>query len=109
MRKLNTLDLMKCVSIGGRIAKKVKDSINIEEGKELNSTQLGISFFAHAMEHAENDLIDLLSSIAEMDRKEFEQMPLGYSLDLIEEIAEKEDLQGFLQRVITLVKKLFQK
>lgn len=103
MRKLNTLDLLKVTSMFGKIGKKVE----ISEG--MTEQQIGLTFFASALEHAETELKELLAGVAEMTVEEFEKMPFDYPLDVIEHLIENEDMQGFLQRVKGLIEKLSKK
>ena len=103
MRKLNTLDLIKTSTLLGKIGKDVE----VTEG--MSNAQIGLALFSSAMRHAETDVKELLASIAEMPVSEFEKMPFDYPIQLIEEIAEQEDLNGFLQRVRGLQNKLAKK
>ena len=109
MRNLNTADLLKTVTIAGKIGFKAKDAFKVKEGEEVSSLGIGMTFFSVAMEYAEKDLKELLASIAEMSVEEFDKMPFDYSLEVIEHIAETEDLAGFLQRVTHLTRKLSKK
>lgn len=106
MRKLNTADLMKAVSIAGKISFKAKDSFRLKEGEEVSSLGVGMTFFGVAMEYAESEFKELLASIAEMSVEEFDKQPFDFPIEVIEHLAETEDLQGFLQRVGNLTKRL---
>ena len=109
MRALNTSDLMKAVAIAGKIGLKAKDSLKTQEGEQMSSLAIGMTFFSVAAEHAEKDLKAFLAGIAEMSIEEFDKQPFDFPIAVIEHLAETEDLQGFLQRVTTLMKKLSRK
>lgn len=103
MRKLNTLDLIKASTLLGKIGK------NIEIPEGASNAQVGVILFSNIMQHAETDFKTWLADIAGMSVEEFEQMPFDYPLEVIEQIAEQEDLNGFLQRVKGLQSKLAKK
>ena len=106
MRELNTKDLMKAVGIAGKISRNAKDAFRLKEGEEMSSLGVGMTFFGVAMEYAETDFKELLASIAEMTVEEFDKQPFDFPIEVIEHLAETEDLQGFLLRVGNLTKKL---
>lgn len=106
MRALNTADLMKAVTIAGKISHKIKDQLNTEESEKLSSLQIGMAVIGAAMQYAETEFTELLASIAEMNIEEFKKQPFDYPIQVIEELAEKEDLADFLQRVTSLRKRL---
>ena len=103
MRKLNASDLLKCTAILGRVGKR------LEIDETMNDKQIGISFLASAMEHAETDLKGLLAGIAEISIEDFEKQPFDYPIEVVEFLADNEDLAGFLQRVKSLTIKLSKK
>jgi hypothetical protein len=109
MRDLNTSDLMKCVAIMGKIGAEAKSALTTKEGEELSSTGVGMAFFSTAMKYADKEFTELLADIAEMSIEEFKKQPFDYAIRMLEEIAETQDFQSFLQRVTTLTKKLFKK
>ena len=109
MRNLNTSDLMKCVTIAGKIGAEAKGALTTKEGEELSSTGVGMAFFSTAMKYADKEFTELLADIAEMNVEEFKKQSFDFPICMLEEIAEKEDFQSFLQRVTTLTRKLFKK
>lgn len=86
---------------------KIGKNIEIPEG--ASNAQVGVILFSNIMQHAETDFKTWLADIAGMSVEEFEQMPFDYPLEVIEQIAEQEDLNGFLQRVKGLQSKLAKK
>jgi hypothetical protein len=100
MRKLNTLDLIKGSAILGKIGK----NIDVPEG--AGNAQVGIAIFSAVMQHAETDFKAWLADIAEMTTEEFEKMPFDYPLELLENLAEQEDLSRFFERVKKLMGKM---
>lgn len=103
MRKLNTLDLIKASTLLGKIGK------NIEIPEGASNVQIGIILFSNVMQHAETDFKTWLADIAGMSVEEFEKQPFDFPLEVIEQIAEQEDLNAFLQRVRGLMSKLSKK
>jgi hypothetical protein len=103
MRKLNTSDLMTVVAIFGKVGTQLKT----EEG--MTNAQVGIQFLATAAQYAEEDLTKLLASVSEMEVEEFKNMPIDYPIEVIEHLAENEDLQTFFTRVKGLTEKVFKK
>lgn len=100
MRKLNTLDLIKGSAILGKIGK------NIDVPENASNAQVGIAIFSAVMQHAETDFKAWLADIAEMTTEEFEKMPFDYPLEVLEKLAEQEDLSRFLERVKKLMGKM---
>jgi hypothetical protein len=100
MRKLNSMDLIRGSSLLGKIGK------NIEIPEGASNAQVGIAIFSAVMAHAETDLKTWLADIAEISVEEFDKKPFDYPLEIIEEIAEKEDLSRFLERAKNLLKKM---
>jgi hypothetical protein len=100
MRKLNAQDLFKTATILGKIGTHLK------VGSNMTPQEIGINFFSSALQYAESDLKSLLASISEKSLKDFEEMPFDYPIQVIEELAENEDIQSFLERVKSLAKKM---
>lgn len=100
MRTLNTLDLIKGSAILGKIGK----NIDIPEG--ASNAQVGVAIFSAVLTHAESDFKAWLADIAEMTQEEFEKQPFDYPLQLLEELAEKEDLSRFFERAKKLMGKI---
>lgn len=103
MRKLNTNDLMTVVGILGKVGANIKTS----EG--MTNAQVGLQFLSTAAQYAEQDLTRLLANVSEMTIEEFKEMPIDYPIEVIEWLAENEDLASFFKRVKGLTEKLFQK
>lgn len=103
MRKLNTADLMKCATILG----KVGGNIKLRDG--ATAPEIGMAFFSSALQYAETDLRALLASVAEMTEEEFDKQPFEYPLQIIEELAEKDEFTNFLERLKVLQKRLSKK
>jgi hypothetical protein len=100
MRKLNTFDLFRTAAILGKIG------TNLKITADMDPKQLGVSFFACALQYAETDLKNLLANISEMSTEEFEKMPFDYPLELIENLIESEDIKSFLERAKSLTRKM---
>lgn len=103
LRKLNALDLMKVVTIFGKVG------ANLKLSEEMNNTQLGIHFISIACQYAEQEVSELLASVAQMTIVEFGEQPIDFPLQVIEQLAEKEDLKSFFMRAGNLMKKVTKK
>jgi uncharacterized protein YutE (UPF0331/DUF86 family) len=103
LRKLNALDLMKVVTIFGKVGANLKFS------DEMSNTQLGIHFISVACQYAEKEVTELLASLAKMSVEDFGKQPIDFPIEVIESLAEKEDLKSFFTRVGNLTKKLSKK
>jgi len=103
IRNLNASDLMAVVTIFG----KVGSNLNMQEG--MTNAAMGIQFVSTACQYAEQDMTELLASISQMTVEEFKKMPIDFPLEIIEQLAEKEDLKAFFTRVKALTEKLFKK
>jgi hypothetical protein len=99
MRKLNAGDLMKMVSLFGKIGSEVK--LKSEDMKDTSA--MGIRIFTTALQYAENEISEFLASIAEMDLPTFHQQGFDYPLEVIEQIVKGEDFSHFLQRLKALI------
>jgi hypothetical protein len=94
---------MTVVTIFGKVGTQLKTDEN------MTNAQVGVQFLATAAQFAEQDLTKLLASVSEMSIEEFKAMPIDYPLEVIEYLAEQEDLQTFFKRVKGLTEKLFKK
>jgi hypothetical protein len=88
------------VTIFGKIGSKVTID------PEADAQTLGLQLFSEGMKYAEEDIAELLAGIAEMDRDEFGRQPFDFPLQIIEEVAEKENLTLFFGRVKSLMGKM---
>ena len=86
-----------------------KVGANLKTADNMTNAQVGLQFLSTAAQYAEQDLTRLLANVAEMEIEEFKAMPIDYPLEVIEWLAENEDLTGFFERVKGLTGKLFKK
>jgi hypothetical protein len=100
MRKLKASDLMRIVTLLGKIGKDLK----IEEGAD--PMQVGMALYALFMQYADSDITGLLADIAEMDLETFNNQPFDFPLDVIQHLTESENLPHFFGRAKTLMSKL---
>jgi hypothetical protein len=103
IRKLNALDLMNVVTILGKVG------TNLKLSDDMSNTQLGIQFISVACQYAQKEVSELLASLAGMSMEEFQQQDIDFPLDVIEQLAEQEDLKSFFMRAGNLMKKLSKK
>jgi hypothetical protein len=103
MRRLSTSDLIKTASLLGKIGREVKLA------PDMSNAEIGLVMFSAVATKADAELKELLAGIAEMTIEEFEKQPFDYPLELIEQLAEQEDLSRFFTRVKALQAKLSSK
>lgn len=131
VRRLNTLDLVRVAKLIKKVMDEVKGDmkaareqvtakVTAEEGTNEHKQQtaelerqqaaarqeLGLAIFQQAFDAAENEVIDLLASVAKMTREEFLNAPIETPLEVVEQLSNAEDLVNFIKRAQGLVKKL---
>lgn len=110
MRNLNTDDFFKTVEILGKVGQYANNIFDKRsETGEISSAQVAMTFFSMAMQHASKDFKELLASIAEMSIEDFNAQPFSYPLEVVEAIAETEDIKSFLQRASNFSKTILKK
>lgn len=112
IKKLNTQHFWAIVSMirkGGKDAILKLQELQKEEaaGEESEEAKLarGMLIFDVAMEHAERDLQALFADLAGMTLEEYKAAPYDTTLDIIEQLTEKEDLASFFKRAANFAKK----
>jgi len=94
------------------ISSKQKETEGEKDKAELKKqqTDLGLQIFmslaTKLMEHAEDDLISWFGDLTGMTKEEFANSELTASLDVIEELSERDDFKTFLSRAYALYKKM---
>ena len=90
-----------------------KDDVEGEKDKaelKKQQTDLGLQIFmslaTKLMEHAEDDLISWFGDLTGMTKEEFANSELTASLDVIEELSERDEFKTFLSRAYALYKKM---
>lgn len=90
-----------------------KDDVEGEKDKselKKQQTDLGLQIFmslaTKLMEHAEDDLMSWFGDLTGMTKEEFANSELTASLDVIEELSERDEFKTFLSRAYALYKKM---
>lgn len=99
IRRLNTRDVFKVAAI---LSKVYRPGVKYTEGQESNFAATLLS----AMPLAENDLVSLLASVINVSVSEFDELPPEAIFDVIEGLAESQDLQRFFNRVKEVMSKM---
>jgi hypothetical protein len=101
VRKLKAIDVFRVAKILSKMSKSAIQELK----EETNELQMSYIFMTSALEQAENELLSFFADLVEMETEEFEELGVDAPIDVIEQLAEKEDLKNFLQRVRALMKK----
>lgn len=98
IRRLKTKDFFTVATLLGKMASEATKEI----GEGSSASQIGTIFVSNALKFAEKDLKNWLADLAGIEPKEFDELPFDAPIDIIEQLAEREDLNSFLQRVMQL-------
>lgn len=99
IRKLKTKDLLIIAEILAGSLKETKKDIT----KETNAQQLGISVFSSILEKANDKKTkEFLSSLINVTVKEFEEMEMITTLNIIEELKNSEEVKSFFSKLSSL-------
>lgn len=109
IKRLNTQHFWSIVSMirkGGKEAILKLQELNKgaadNQGADL---ERGMIIFDVAMEYAEKDLQTLFADLAGMTLEEYREAPYDVTLEIIEQLAEQEDLASFFKRAASFTKK----
>lgn len=91
-------------------SKHLENKDKTKEEQLQDQMDLGLQIFFSLsnklMEYAEDDLIRWFADLTDMTVEEFYDTEITASLDVIENLSEREDLQNFLSRAFSLYKKM---
>ena len=91
-------------------SKHLENKDKTKEEQLQDQMDLGLQIFFSLsnklMEYAEDDLIRWFADLTDMTVEEFYDTEITASLDVIETLSEREDLQNFLSRAFSLYKKM---
>ena len=91
-------------------SKHLENKDKTKEEQLQDQMDLGLQIFFSLsnklMEYAEDDLICWFADLTDMTVEEFYDTEITASLDVIENLSEREDLQNFLSRAFSLYKKM---
>lgn len=103
IRNLQTSDFFKVATIISKItAEAMKDIV----GGTQDTAQVGAAFISSAFKHAETDVKIWLASLIGKTPAEFDEMPFDTPLEIIEVLAERENLKSFFLRAKGLAGKV---
>lgn len=122
VRRLSVSDVFKFAKLLSKVGTDVLGQINFtqpeipedateEEVEAIKSQvaeqqrQIGFTLFASLAEY-ENDLLDFLASLTDKTLPEFKALPPEAALDVIQVLAEGEDLKRFFEKARALANKL---
>lgn len=106
VRALKVADVFTVAKIMGKVAKGSRSQIIMlisNKGNTIAPVDLGLTIIQTVCIDAEEDVKAWLSDMAGLKVEEFEDSDPGVLIDIIEQIAAKEDIRAFLARVSGLV------
>lgn len=102
VRRLQTSDLFKVATMLSKITAGA--SKDVLEG--MTATQTGALFISNAFRFAETDVKAWLAELVDMSVEEFDKLPFDAPIEIVEALADQEDLASFFQRVKGLAGKI---
>ena len=110
LRQLQVKDVFAVARMLGKITKGARlELVSAFSGKQINPTELGVALLQSIFTEAEDDLKVWLADLASVDKAEFEKMPAVAVLDIVEKLAEQEDIRDFFTRASLLAGKIAKK
>jgi len=107
IRELNVKDVFAVARMLGKITKGARLQLaSVLTGKKPNPTEVGIVIFQSLVTEGEEDLKAWLADLIGKETAEFEAMPATVVLDIVEKLAEKEDIRDFFGKASLLATKL---
>lgn len=107
IRNLNTKDFWNIVDIFRVGGKQAISKIKEVEG--LSQTEAGMLILDVGLEFAQKELSKFFADIAEMKVEEYEAASFDTTLDILEQLEEKENLADFFGRAVKFGKKFYKK
>lgn len=99
IRKLKTKDLLMIAEVLADSLKETKNNIT----KDVNAQQLGIAVFSSILEKANDKKTkEILSSLIDVTVKEFEEMEMITTLEIIEQLKNSEEVKSFFSKLSSL-------
>lgn len=103
IRRLKTKDFF---TVATMLSKMAGDTMRNLSGETNDAASVGASFISNAFKYAESDIKDWLADLAGIAKDAFDELPFDAPIEIIERLAEQENLTSFLQRVMGLKDKL---
>ena len=101
VRELKTKDLLKITSILGKSAGETrKELANVGA---MSGMELGLLIFQVILSKADDDeMKEWLASLIDMEVEEFEETDFDTTLDIVEELQQRDDVDSFFKRAARL-------
>ena len=110
LRQLQVKDVFAVARMLGKITKGARlELVSAVSGEKVNPTELGIALIQSVFTEAEDDLKIWLADLASVEKTEFEKLPAATILDIVEKLAEQEDIRDFFTRASLLAGKIAKK
>jgi len=110
IRPLQIKDVFAVARMLGKITKSAREELAsaIKDAK-ADRTELGIAMIQSIFTAAEEDLKSWLADLVGKDKAEFEAMPANAVLDIVEKLAEQEDIKDFFAKASQLASRFISK
>jgi len=112
VRLLEVDDVFRVVRMLGKITRRAREELvellrpdtesGLAEGKKADPVMVGLIIFQCLFTELEEDLKEWMASLVGKSSTEFSKMPAITVLDLIETLAQQEDMRGFFARASRL-------
>jgi len=107
VRSLLVEDVFTVARLLGKITKGARQELaSTLTTKKPNPTEIGMVLFQSVFTVSEEDLKAWLAALIGKEKAEFEAMPAGTVLDIVEKLIEQEDIKTFFVKASLLVNKL---
>jgi len=107
IRKLEVRDLFTVArmlsKVAGGVRSQLAEAMGEKKGKKkVNPMELGMAMFSTLFVESEQDMKEWLASLIGKEVEEFNVMPAVVVLDLIEGLAQQDDIRDFFMRASSL-------
>ncbi len=105
VRDLNVDDVFTVAEMLGKITKSARaELIRAIEKKKINPMEIGMVFAQSLCVEAKEDMKAWMAELVEKPVKEFGKMPPRTLIEIVKQLAEKDDIKDFLAQVSLRVK-----
>jgi len=110
VRPLEVQDFFTVARMLGKVTKGARMQLaSALTGKKVNHTEVGMVVFQSIFTEAEKDLKAWLASLIGKEVEEFDKMPATAVLEVIDQLAAKEDIRDFFVKASELASRLSSK
>jgi hypothetical protein len=103
VRRLEAKDFFSIASILGKIGKDTFSKLE----EELTESQMGLLFITNALKYAETEFKQLFASLTNTKPEDFDHLEFEAPIEVLEKIAEQEDLKKVFLRLKNLMNTFF--